>query len=79
MCVPQHERVTACVCACMWKSEGNLLESVLLFHKEIQDSGYNTYMTVFLLAKPLAPFLPFKEYLSINELADDLLNESSKG
>lgn len=35
-------------------------------------------MAVFLLAKPLAPFLPFKEYLSVNEQAHDLLNESSK-
>lgn len=57
-----------------------MLESVLPFHKDIQglNSGYNTYMAVFLLAKPLAPFLPFKEYLSINEQAHDLLNESSK-
>lgn len=64
----------------MWNSEGNLLESVLSFHKEIQElnPGYNTYTAIFLLAKSLAPFLPFKENLSINHQAHDLQNESSK-
>ena len=57
--------VTACMCACVWNSEGNLLDSVLPFNKEIQElnSSYNTCMGIFLLVKPLMPFLPFKENL----------------
>lgn len=77
LCVSQHVCVTACVCysmcvttcvcACIWKSEGNLLESVLPFHKEIQDlnSGYDISTGVFLLTKPLTPFLLSKRIFKL--------------